>query len=230
MQSMAKGDTLQRMAGISFIVGAVLVMFVNIFFPRASDPSDTQAWIQAWANAGSFFKVINLIMAAGMWAMVIGSAGIYRSHITGASAAWTRLGFYGVLIGVTLWTLTAISGIGISSVLEQMGKSAEPAKGTLLLVASSLMSMMNTVWSMSILVFWLALTFLGIGMLLGAVYPKWLSWSILVLSVLTWLTVGIPQTLGGLSSPVTNVFFPVLAGLSLVWALVMGIWTLRKSW
>lgn len=230
MQSVVKGDTLQRLAGISFILGAVLVMFVNILFPRGSDPSDTRGWIQAWANAGSFFKLLNLILAAGMWALMIGAAGIYRSHISGSAAAWTRMGFYGVIVGTVLWTLTAVSGIGMSSVLDQWGKSTEPAKSTTLLIASSHMYMMTTLWSMSILVFWLALTFLGIGMVLGAVYPKWLSWSLVVLSVLTWLMVGIPQTLGGLSSPVTNVFFPILTGLSLLWALVTGILILRKAW
>ena len=39
-QGVAKGDVLQRLAGMSFIVGAVQLVLFFILHPQVSDPSD----------------------------------------------------------------------------------------------------------------------------------------------------------------------------------------------
>lgn len=231
MQAILKGDVLQRMASLGLIVSAVLLISVNAMFPRPADPTHTKGWLDAWAAAGSpFFQVLSLLLALGVWSVVIGAAGIYRSHTAGGAAAWTRLGFYGLLVGAALWTLAAANQIGISWALKDWAQSVEPAKGTLFLSISTHMQVTNAVFTMTVIAFWLALAFLGIGMILGGVYPAWSAWAITILGILTVGAVGIPQVVGGLSAPVTNVFFPVLAGLSSVWALVVGIWLFRRAW
>lgn len=227
--SIAKGDVLQRMAGISFIVSGILILVLYTMFPRASDPASTKSWLEAWANAGSSFKVIALLSAVGMWALLIGVVGIYRAHNVGAAAAWTRLGFYGVLVGTVLWTLISVNQIGLSSVLADWGKSSEPAKTALYQAAFSHVEMTNTLYSMNTIVYWLALTFVGIGMVLGAVYPKWLSWVLTILGGVTVVAVGIPNTLAGIGS-VTNILIAIVASLTFLWALVTGIWLVRKAW
>ena len=111
-QEIAKGDVLQRIAGIAFIVGAVLVGVFSIVLPRAGDPSDLQEVIQAVAdNNGGLFEVEFLLLAVGIWALMIGLVGLYRSISTGGAAAWARLGFYGVIVGTALWTATLFASI-----------------------------------------------------------------------------------------------------------------------
>jgi hypothetical protein len=82
---------------------------------------------------------------------------------------------------------------------------------------------------MSIIVNWLALTFMGVGMALSSVYPKWVGWALIVLGVATVAAVGLAQLFTG-PGVISNVLFPILATLTLLLALVVGAWTLRKAW
>ncbi|MFQ5814743.1 MAG: hypothetical protein ACE5I2_16315 [Anaerolineae bacterium] len=230
-QQIAKGDVLQRLAGVSFIVGAIVTGVFNILHPRISDPTDMQAFIQGVAdNNGGFWEVDHLLLAVGVWALMIGIVGVYRSISTGGAAAWARLGFYGAVVGTTLWTaLFALMGLGLSEVVEQWEKAAGADKATLFLVASSLARFEGGLSSMSVIVYWLAFVFLGIGMVLSTVYPKWVGWPIIILGVLTVAAVGIPVALAGISQTL-EILFVILSMLTLVWALVLGVWITRKAW
>ncbi|MBI2846548.1 MAG: hypothetical protein HYX82_01555 [Chloroflexi bacterium] len=233
-QAISKGDVLQRLAGISFIVGAILTAVFNAILPRAADPSYANAResLQRMADAGvGFVQIDFLLLAVGIWALMIGVVGIYRSISTGMGAVWARLGFYGVTVGTTLFTvLFAVFGLGMPLVVESWATSSEPAKTTLFLVASSLYKLDFTLFSMSIIVYWLALLFLGIGMALSTVYPRWFGWAGIILGVVTVVAVGLPQALTGPSTLVTNTLFMVLSGLTLLWALIVGGWIARRAW
>lgn len=230
-QQTYKGDVLQRIAGLSFIVGAILLVVFNILFPRASDPADAGAFVQKVAdNRGGLWELVNLMLAIGIWAFMIGAAGVYRSITTGGAAVWARLGFYGIIVGTTLWTaLFALNGFGLPLIVEQWGSASGATKDTLSVVASSVVNLTNGLFTMSVIVNWLALSFLGIGMTLSSVYPKWLGWVILALGVLTVVLVGIPQGFTGPSKTVSNLIFPILSILSTVWALILGIWITRRE-
>lgn len=220
-QGISKGDVLQRLAGLSFIVGAILLIVANALFPRAADPSDAAQYVQKIAdNRGGFWEVDNLLLAVGIWALMIGATGVYRSITTGGAAAWARLGYYGFVVGVTLWTVLLALNLGLSQAVKLAGNDK---------TVQSLAMTTSGVFSMSIIVLWLALTFLGVGMAFSKVYPKWLGWAIIILGVAI-VVVGIAQAVGGPTKTVTNVLFPVLSILSTLWALVVGVWITRKAW
>ena len=53
------------------------------------------------ANTG-FFQVDQLLLAVGIWAIMIGIVELYHSISSGGAAACARVGFYGVIVGITL--------------------------------------------------------------------------------------------------------------------------------
>ncbi|MBI4297737.1 MAG: hypothetical protein HY676_04320 [Chloroflexi bacterium] len=231
-QGINKGDVLLRLAGPSFIVGAILLVVFNILHPRPDDPSVAAQMVQKIAeNRGGFWEVVNLLLAVGIWAFMIGAAGVYRSISAGSGAVFARLGFYGIIVGTALWSaLFALMGFGLPLVVEEMQNATGTTAATLGVVASSLVGMTTGLFSMTIIVYWLAFIFLGAGMALSRVYPKLLGWVGVVLGVATVGAVGLPQAFAGPSDVVTNLLFPILATISTAWGLAIGIWLVRKAW
>ncbi|MCI0528538.1 MAG: hypothetical protein L0Y56_13950, partial [Nitrospira sp.] len=212
--------------------GAIVTAIFNILHPRARAASfdHMQPLLQKIADAGvTFYLIDHFLLAVGVWALTIGWVGVYRSISTGAAAAWARLGFYGVIIGTALWTVEFAIDMGFGLVVEQWATNVEPAKTTWFLIASTLARLVFLLFSMSIIVNWLAFVFLGIGMALSALYPKWMGWTIIILGVATVTGVGLPQLFTGPGQTLTNVLFPVLSILTLLWALGVGIWIVRKA-
>ena len=228
-QGIVKGDVLLRLAGISFIVGAIVTGVFNILAPRSGDPSDVQAGIQLIADNKGFFQVDQLLLAVGIWALMIGWAGVYRSISSGAAAAWVRLGFYVVIVGTTLWTVRFAMALGVAEVAEQWAAATGADKAAWFLAASSVHHIIYALHSMAVIVFWLAFVFLGIGMVLSTVYAKWLGWVLIILGAATVAVVGVPQALAG-ESQTLQLLFAILSGLTVLWALVLGIWITRKAW
>jgi hypothetical protein len=95
-------------------------------------------------------------------------------------------------------------------------------------IGATLFELINSAFTMAFLVFWLALAFLAIGMILSEVYPQWLSWPPLILGVAV-VALMIPQTFVG-PTKTTEIIFGVLGGLTAVWILVLGVWITRKAW
>ncbi len=230
-QGIAKGDVLQRIAGISFIVGAVLLLVFNILAPRVSDPTDMKQVLQSIAdNRGGFWELDHLLLAVGIWGLMIGVVGVYRSITTGAAAVWARLGFYGVIVGTTLWSVTfALVGLGLAAVVGEWARASGPDQATLFLVASSISDVSRGMLSMTVIAHWMALTFVGIGMALSTVYPKWMGWTLIVLGAAMVAAVGVPQALTGITQTL-QLLFAALSILTTLWALVLGIWITRKAW
>ena len=110
-----------------------------------------------------------------------------------------------------------------------MGGRHRSDKGTLFLIANALGDFNFGLFTLAILANWLALTFLGVGMVLSTVYPKVYGWAIVVLGVATVGAVGIPQGFTG-ENDTMQVLFAVLSLLSTVWALMVGVWITRRAW
>jgi len=222
-QGIIKGDVLQRLAGLSFIVGSVLLLVFNALYPRGGgDPSDATQFVKAVTDTrGGWWEALNLLLAVGIWGLMIGFAGVYRAISTGGAAAWARLGYYGIIVGTTLWTVTfALQGFGLGLVTKQSGAAA---------IAGALAFFLVGLLSMTIIVYWLALIFMGIGMAMSKVFPGWTGWVAIVLGVLTALT-GVLQGFTGPTQLTLNVLFPILASLSTIFTLVLGVWLVRKAW
>ena len=224
----AKGDVLQRIAGVSLVVGGILLIVFNALFPRADDPSDIPQVLTKLADNETLTLLTFLLLAVGMWALMIGMAGVYRSISTGAAAAWARLGFYGVIVGTTLFTVsTAVGLVGTGAAADWVaaGKAMDTSSYS---IAATLNQVGSSIFYMFIIVNWLALAFLAVGMVLSSIYPKWLSWALLILGVAMVVVVGIPQALSD-PNQALDVTFAILAGLTTLVALVLGIIITRRQ-
>jgi hypothetical protein len=227
-QGVVKGDTLQKLGSAAFIIGAILLIVFNILLPRSSDPSNTQEMLNKWGDQKGLTQLCALLLAVGIWGVMMGTAGIYRS-ITANGAAWARLGFYGITVGTAIWSVTF--GLVAATAGAAADWLAAPAadKAAAYGVAHSVGSVSTSTFTMSILVFWLAIVFLGIGMARSYVYPRWLGWLGALLGATTVAAVGIPQFFTGETSTLQTLF-AVLAVLTTLWVLIIGIWSARKAW
>lgn len=231
-QGIAKGDVLQRAASLFFIAGAILTVVFNLLHPRATDGTfdNPEPFLKAAADAGlAFYQLDHLLLALGIWLIVGGLAGVYRSLSGGAAATWARFGFYGALVAAAVWTVLFASDMGFKTVVDEWAGAPGPDKASWFTAAVTLGRVNFFLFSMAAIVFWLALLTMGIGMALSTVYPKWVGWALIVLGVATVVAVGVPQLFTGPSN-VTNVLFAILATLTSLWTLVVGIWVARKAW
>ena len=224
-----RGDVLQKIGGLSFIVGSILLIVFNALLPRFDDPADLTQVIQKVADkSGGFWEASHLLLAVGLWGLMIGVVAVYRSLSAGSAAPWARIGFYGVVVGTTLWTIVLdLDGAGLGAVAERWQEATGGEKETLLLVATSLREFETGLFSLTIMAYWLALVFLGIGMALSTLYPKWLSGAIIVIGA-ALVVVGVIFTFADNSKALDSVF-GILAGVSTVWALLLGLWITRRE-
>jgi len=81
---------------------------------------------------------------------------------------------------------------------------------------------------MTVVVYWSALVLLGIAISLSTLYPRWLGWIVIVLGAATAITV-VPQAFGE-NTQTIQLLFAIFAGLSTIWALVIGVLITRKAW
>ncbi len=225
-QGITKGDVLQRIGGIGFIIGGILTLVFSALYPRPDDPANTQQALTRLAENETFSAIVYLGLAVGIWGLMIGVLAVYRSITTGGAAAWARLGFYGVIVGTTVFTVSMAVGWAATGAAAASG-GTEP--GTSAYSTAAALSMLgSSTFLMTIIVLWLALAFVGIGMVLSTVYPKWMGWAVLILGALNVVVAGIPQAVGG-PSQALDLIFSVLAGLTSIWAIVIGIWVTRKA-
>lgn len=228
-QGIVKGDVLQRIGSAGFIIGAILLVIFNLLFPRAADPANTQEVLRKIGEQEVLARVCALLLAVGIWAVMLGTAGVYRSISTGGGSAWARLGFYGIVVGTAMWTITFAWIIGGTRVAAEWVTAPAANQATAYSVAAAVHTVGGAVESMAIIVFWSAIAFLGIGMVLSAVYPRWTGWAGIVLGIATLAVSGIVAVFAEPSSALEFIFM-VLSLLTVLWALALGIWVARKAW
>lgn len=232
-QGIVKGDVLQRLAGISLVVGGVLTGVGGALYPRLSgdlDIGNPQPVLQAYADAGTGRSLVAFLMiAVGVWGFVIGWLGIRRSVEASKADPWTRLGFYGVLVSAALFTTLLGADMAIALVADQWAGAAEPMKSTWLAAGAGLTVFNLQLFALSVVALWLALAFTSIGLVQTDVYPKWSGWSLLVLGAVGAL-LGLVMVFSGPVSLTLNIVFPVVSTLTSLWVLVVGARTITKAW
>ena len=175
-QRITKGDVLQRVAGIGFIVGGIATLAGNVLIPRAADnPSVVAEGLAALGENESLAQIALLVLIIGWWAFLVGVVGVYRSLSTGTAAVWARLGFYGLLGATTLATVSLATGLATTSAAVDWVAAGSTTGTTEYAIAASLHAIGNSVFDVMIVGNWLALLVLGIGMVLSDTYPRWLG-------------------------------------------------------
>ncbi|MGD2159152.1 MAG: hypothetical protein PVG32_19905 [Anaerolineales bacterium] len=227
-QGVFQRDTLQRISSAGLVIGAVLLVVFNLLYPRPADPSSAQSVLTAMADQKVLTQLSQLMLALGFWGLMIGSAGVHRS-ITDRGAAWARLGFYGIVGGTAIWSINFGLGLASANAASDWVVASVADKAAAYDVANTFLTVNSGIYTMSILMFWLALIFLGAGMARNPVYPQWFGWVAVVLGIAMVAIVGIPRFL--VENSTSSMF--IFAGLSLlttVWFLVVGIWVARRAW
>ena len=227
-ESIVRGDTHQKLSGIGFIVGSLLIIIGSLLLPRASNLSDVQAMQKAYSEHATLLQACALLLTFGFLAVMIGTSGIYQS-ITKGGAAWARLGFYFHLVGVALWTVGMSLDISYPAAIINWLESPAASRE----VAYSVVTVLSPVgfgrgaFPLNVIVNWLAFAFLGIGMIQSTVYPRWMGWCGLLLGI-TGLALGITMTFTGREALID--IFVIFMILNLLWWLTCGIWVIRKAW
>src|SRR5262245_50799226 len=125
-QSILKGDALQKLGSVGFIIAAMLLVIGNLLMPYTTTPtSNIREMLKPLGEQEFRAEVASLLIAAGFWAMMIGTTAISRS-ITAVGAAWVRLGFYFLVVGTTLQTVSLSLDVATASgVANWLAASAE---------------------------------------------------------------------------------------------------------
>ena len=226
-----KGDVLQKIAGVSFIVGAILTGVFNAIFPRVSDPDNVQSVLTKLGENDTVAQIASVGIAVGIWLILAGIAGVYRSISTGAAAPWARLGFYAFIVAAATWTASFAITLGQAGAAgDWLDKVAagDQAAAVSFSVGATLYTAATSFFAMAVFANWMAIILLGIALSLNTLYPKWLGWVAIILGVVTIPAVGIPLAFDGLTQTVDTTFM-ILAGLTTLWTLVLGIWITRRE-
>ena len=229
-QGIQKGDVLQKIAGVSLIVGSLFLIIGNALIPRGADPSDVAEFIaEAADNAGGFTEVVFLLLTVGMGALVLGTAGVYRAISSGTASAWARMGFYGFMVGTAVFIgMAGMFGLGFASVAEEWDSMAAGAdKDALFQAFTALYWAINGAFAVSIVAYWGTMAVLFVGITLSATFPKWIGWAGLI-NALVVVAIGFAYAFADLSEGL-DLTFGAAAGLSTIWPLALGVVTVRKA-
>lgn len=227
-QGIVKGDVHQQLGSVGFIIGVVLILVGSLLLPRAADISNVQEMQQVYGEQPVLLQACALLIAFGYWAVMAGTAGVYRS-ITANGAAWAHLGFYFHVVGVALWTIGMSLDISYPAAIVNWLTAPATDRETAYSVVAVLSpaGFGRGLFPMNVLVNWLAFALLGIGMIRSAVYPRWLGWFGLILGI-AGLPLGITMTFTGREAILSG--FVILTMVTIVWWLAVGVWVARRAW
>lgn len=226
-QGIVKEDALQKISSTGFIVGVLLwVISSLLLLPIIASASDMQAELKAVGEQAALAQVGELLSVLSILAVMIGLSGVYRSIAT-SGAAWARPGFYLIIVGTTLWAVGYSLDVALAGAVANWLAAPPASKEAASIVVAALSATSRGTFPMTIVVYWLAFVFVGIGMVQSAVYPPWQGWLGLILGV-AGFSLGIVQTFSGREG--TFNLFAILYTLTMLWSLVTGIWVGRRAW
>lgn len=221
-------DPLQRVTAVAMILGGVVAMVFNGLFPRAEDPWDTAGVLTMMVESRTLRQLSFLGVTAAILALTAGVVGIHRSLEGGNGAVWSRLGLYAVLVGTALFTVSVGLGQAATGAAAAWAAAGSTAAGPEFAVASALNLADDHVWFLSIVTYWGGLGLVGLGMVKGGLHPGWLGAFIMAVGLAAAFLVGTPLAYGA-EIPVLLLLFGVLGMATALWALVTGVWTLRRT-
>ena len=217
-----------RLAGISLIAGAIVATLFNVLFPRGDDPTDAADMLTMMAENQAIRQASFLGVTAGLWLLTVGLTGICWQLSKGPGQVLARFGFYGLIVGAGLFTVSTGIGMAATGAAVDWAAAGSEMGGTEFAVASALNIADDGVWAMSIIVFWAAVGLIGLGMERSGTFPRWLSVPAVVLGSATAFLVGVPIAYAGVSTTMIIVF-AILAQLTIFWAVATGIWLIRTA-
>ena len=208
--------------------GAGVLLVGNVLFPRADDPWDVAGVLTMMANEQGLRQASFLLVTGGLWAATAGLVAFDRRLTDEPAVLWARWGRHLAVVGLALFTAASALGLAATgAAVTWVEAGADPA-GPQYAVAAALNLADDTVWYLSIVAYWSALALYGLAMVRSERVPTWLGWWGLAGGVATAGAVGVPLAVG-VEAMVLLLTFGVLAALSTLWLLTLGIWELRGA-
>jgi hypothetical protein len=231
-QGIVKGDALQKIGSAGFIIGAILMTIGGSLMPHASTPtSNLQEMLRPLGEQlfNAQFSVLLLIIS--IWATMSGVAAVYRSIASSGEAtrgaAWARLGFYFMLVGTVIYTVALTLDASTAGAVANWLAAPAADKEAAYSVIAAVNAVGRGLYPVALIAYWVPFAFLGIAMLVSAVYPRSLGWSGVVLGSAV-IALGIVQSFTPRTTTLTLIFM-ALSLLTGLWGLVVGIWVARKA-
>jgi hypothetical protein len=228
-----EGDALQKVGSIGLMAAAVLFAIGGLLMPHAAGPTnDLREMLQPLGMYPSRTVLASLFTALGFWLALAGVAGVHES-ITASSnagngAAWARLGLYFTVAGTVLWTVSLALDVSAASAVASWLQAPTDAKDATWSVVAAISAFGRGMVPITWVFYWLALAVVSFAMIQSGIYPLWLGWTGLFISLPT-IALGTVQTLNPRSIALTLVF-AVLMLLTSLWMLALGIWMARRAW
>jgi hypothetical protein len=181
-QSIVKGDALQKIGSAGFIIGAILMAIGGLLIPYAATPtSNVQEMLRPLGEQLFRTELSVLLLIVSIWATMIGVVGVYCSITAsgGASsgAVWARLGFYFMLVGTAIYTVTLTQDASTADAVANWLAAPTAHKEAAYGAVAALNAVGRGLYPVALIVYWVPFAFLGIAMLLSAVYPHSLGWA-----------------------------------------------------
>jgi len=228
LQGIVKGDEQQKLGSAGFIIGAILFTISGLLMPHANTSTNgLQEMLKPLGEHQFRTTFSSLLLTIGFWAALIGVAGVNRS-ITTSGVTWARLGFYFTLIGTALWTVSISLDVATVDTVTNWLSAPIDGKEAAWSVVAAVSAFGHGILSITWIVYWLALAFLSIAMCQSDIYPQWLGWTGLIVSI-PMIALGVIQIFTPRSITLTLIF-SVLMLLTTLWELVTGVWVARKAW
>jgi hypothetical protein len=217
-QPTTKGDVLQRIGGIGLIIGGILTIVGNLMVPRPEDPSNLANYVKVFADDPDLARIAFVLVLLGLWALVDGFAAVYRSIPSGAGSAWARLGFYGIIAATSVFSVATALALATA---KAAGAGTEAT-------AASLIAAADSAFGVSVLAYWTALLFIGIGIAASSIYPKWIGWVLIIAGAVAAISGSIPRIFEA-SSEATELVFAAGALATSAMSLILGIIVTRRE-
>lgn len=225
-QSIVQGDDQQKLGSAGFIVGPMLMVIGGLLLPPSLGVGNWREMVSDVAEQAARLQASALLITFGYWAVLIGTAGVYRA-ITTDGAAWARLGFYFHLIATAMWTVgMSVGDVGYPAAAANWLAAPDAGKETAYIALAAIPGFTRGLFPMEVIAMWLAFALLSVGMVRSDAYPNILGWIGLILGI-AGMALGVSQAFTGRESTLT--LFMVLNISTMLWSLAVGIWGARRA-
>jgi len=218
--------TLLRIGAVSIILG-VIIFSVSGAFHGGHQPDDLVATLSQYATNANWI-LVHLGQFLGLFLVVSGLVGLYRSITFGPGAALAQLGFVAAVVGIGVYAANqAVDGIAIKFVAEEWVSAPPSEKDVAFRVAEAVRHIEIGLTSLTVLILGVAFILYGVAIELSRVYPRWLGWLSVVDGGL-WVVVGILFAYRGFS-PLSITISQASGIVLLVWALALVVLMWRRA-
>lgn len=212
--------TLWRLAAPAAILASIGQLVVAFLIPYWNDP-DPVAGIGAILADERFWAAIWLIHVAGIMLIVLTFAIVTRTFTTGASREWSRAALPLIAVGGALGLAETLTGASLSQVADGWAAAAAADQAGYVAAYVGIGAAAVALDFGAILCVGVYLPMLGVAILVGRMYARWIGWASIVSGAM--FTIGILAELAVPEAGLLN-FFGQLVFTAAMIGLGVSVW------